>query len=146
MGLRGYKEPSFSLKAVATVFPETLANVLRLFNNRETILRSASVTFDWSAMKRFQMELGSAIYNENFDKLDDVVLKFYKTYHCVKPQGTYIGRYYIFFPEESIEKFVNICNGFKNKTWNEVIDPFLDALHELFDSSSIKEKQNVPQP
>jgi len=133
-GLKGYKEGFYTKEQVAEYFPEVLAGFLKMINIKSAQLITAPIEFDWQKLMKFKMNFGKAIYTNNFDKLDDIILEFLNTYKCrISLTQSVVAS----FPEEAQKQLVQTCNSFKGKQWNDILEELVDALERYFTSGKI---------
>lgn len=128
IGLKAYKTTTFPKEDIATLFPSLLADILRMFMAKSLNGRPLPIGYNWDKFMEFQTNLGIMIAQEKFDYLDNVVIQFLKSYQtCFNP---YVITICIL--DDELRKYENICNEFKGKTWDEIIDDFIDATYNLF--------------
>lgn len=132
-GLKAYKTFVFPIETIAEVFPSIFADILKMFRLRTAIGQSMPIGYDWSKLMEFQINLGNCIANNQFNYLDNILLQFLKSYSYVIPPY----QFFIKFSNEEEEKFVNTCNAFKGKKWDDIIDVFIDAVYDLFETGKM---------
>ena len=135
-GLRGYQTPTFSIELIAELVPNLIAEVLKMYTARNAMDQITPIGYDWNKMLEFQINLGTMIATKQFDYLDNVMIQFLKSYSYVLPPY----RFFIKFPDEELIKYEEICNEFKGKEWNEIVDEFVDATIDLFESGKMFNK------
>ncbi|HRZ18862.1 MAG TPA: hypothetical protein P5136_02285 [Methanofastidiosum sp.] len=121
------------LKTISSMAPVKIMYALRNFRIIDTTGQEYRLTFDGITVSPFQNKLRDAIENEDFDVLDNIILDFFKGYHI----HLWGGKLYISFPEENINSFVNICNNFKGKKWDEIVQDFFISLYTFMLSGSL---------
>ena len=136
-GLKGYRTAIFSLETVATVVPQLISDLFKSFFIEGPRGHPMPIGYDWGRLMEFQVNLGTVIVNQNFDYLDNIIIQFFKSYGCVVPPH----KHHIQFPDEAITKFTLICNSFKGKEWDDIIDEFIDALYDFFSQGTML---NIP--
>ena len=132
--LKLYKATEENVIAISKIFPILFGNLLRLSYVYFKPTVKVSLIHDQMEFIKFQTKLGYAILMHEYDNLDNIVLEFLDTYHYGFPP-TYI--FHIEFNQEIRQNFINICNTFKGKTWNEIIDPFIDSFYELISTAAL---------
>jgi len=136
IGLKAYKTTVYSKKIIAGIFPKIFAEILKSFMTRNAMGDPAPIGYDWNKIMEFQINMGTIIDQEKFDYLDNVVLQFLKSYSFVIPPY----RFFIELPEEEIIKYTTICDGFKGKSWDDIIDVFIDATYNLFKTGTMRDQ------
>jgi hypothetical protein len=132
-GMKGYKTNVHSIETIAGVIPQFIADLFRTFFVEDDAGRPNHIGYDWNRLMEFQINLGNMIKAGKFDYLDNVILQFLNGYGCF----IYPFKHNVKFSNEEIGKFTDICNKFKDLTWDDIADPFLDATFDLFASSTI---------
>ena len=136
--LRIYREPHYTKEKIAENFPVTLANCCRTMKVTNILGKPQGLLYDWGQFQAFQSNLGITIYNEKYDYLDDTIIDFFNSYNykIITPKGQRV-MFTVEFSEDATNVFRNKCNASKNKEWNEIIDPFLDALSEFLKTATV---------
>lgn len=132
-GIKGYKTNVYSIELIANVIPQFIADLFRTFFIEDTAGRPNYIGYDWNRLMEFQINLGNMIKIGKFDYLDNVILQFLNGYGCL----IYPFKHSVKFSNEMVKKFTNVCNNFENLTWDDIADPFLDAIFDLFASGTI---------
>lgn len=131
--LKAYVEPTYAIETIAETVPMILVNYLLLhkytYNNQYTIIHYPGVS-----LMTFKNNLGGAIYRDEYDTLDDIIISFFNSI-----QGYSIGSSMVSlkFPEEETLKFRTICNSFKSKAWNDIISEFIEAFSAFISSGKL---------
>jgi len=136
--LKSFRVNDTNKNNMADAFPDTLATVLTMFTIRNIYGEEQALLYDWRKKVKFKINLGYAIANEYFDTFDEIILDFVKSYNYRK--ATPDGKFYEFkieFPEQAIAEFESVCNAFKGRTWNDLLEDFINALRNLLDSATI---------
>ena len=143
--LKAFKFSVFGKEHIAKVFPELLANSCRSMAIIDIMGQPKEVIYDWGKLVEYKINLSNAIYNDNYDLLDNIIIEFFKSYNyqIVVPDGRLII-FHIDFPDEAIEKFTNICNAFKGKQWDDIIDSFLDSFYEFVCTATVHGDNFIP--
>jgi len=96
------------------------------------------VIHDWGKLVEFKVNLSTAIYMDNYDTLDNIIIEFFKTYNykIITPTGQFV-MFKVDFTDESEKRFESICNNFKGKDWDSIIDDFIDALYIFLSSATV---------
>jgi hypothetical protein len=136
--LKSYKVEKLGSNVVAGQFPSILCHVcinsyvINMYGQRQTIY------YDWKKKIEFEVSLGAAIASEYYDILDDIIINFMKTfnYNIITPANTLVN-FIVNIPEPSIAKFQNVCNNFKGKLWDDILNDFIDALYEFTNTITI---------
>jgi hypothetical protein len=89
--------------------------------------------------KKFIDNMNTTIQENNFDYLDNITLDFMGSLHFV----TNFGNIAITIDEEQKKKFIEICNSFKGKKWEEVCPIFIDNTYDLLCKCSIQGGQLI---
>jgi len=136
--LKPFKTSSMGKAHVAEAFPSLLANVCRSMGVLDMYGITRPVIHDWGKLMEFKVNLSTAIYSNNFDTLDNIIIEFFKTYNykIVTPLGQLV-MFKVDFTDESEKKFELICNDFKGKEWDEILESFIDALYDFLSSATI---------
>ena len=117
----------------AQIFPIFLGNFFRLIHIKVLPIGVACLYYDPVKFLSFQTKLSYAILLHKYDDLDNIVLEFLDNYFC--------GTSHIDLVEEERIKFINICNGFVGKHWNDILDSFVDALYDLLSTAMIDDME-----
>lgn len=126
-GLKVYKTNSEDTGGIAIVFPLVLGNILRLITITLPPCYVKNLTYDVNKFMEFQLCMGNAIRNHDFDVLDNIILEFFKSYHFMLPPH----KFCLEFPQKVEETFITTCNNFKGKKWNDILGLFMESLYEL---------------
>ena len=127
--LRTYKEPLYTKEKIAECFPRTLANSCRTMKITNILGKPQGLYYDWGQLQAFQVNLGAAIHNENYDSLDNIIIDFVNSYNykTVTPKGQFI-MFTVDFPDTAVHQFEIACYQFKGKKWNDMLNEFIDEL------------------
>ena len=136
-GLKGYKTAVYPMQTIVDVFPHLIADYCKSFLVTRFDGHTDTIGYDWGRLLEFQINLGSMISSHKFEYLDNVVLQLFKSYSYIYT----VYQFYIDFDSISVKRFVKTCDTFKNKEWDDVIDDFVDALHDLFSSGTFLNKK-----
>lgn len=132
-GLKAYKSTEENIIVISKIFPILFGNILRLsyvyFKPTDRIM----LVYNQLEFLKFQTKLGYAIMMHEYDYLDNIVLEFLDSYHY----GFSPYVFHIKFNQEVRQKFIDTCNTFKGKTWNEIIDTFIDSFYELISTATL---------
>lgn len=128
-----YTEPYYSATQIADLIPDIIANALR-FMPFKHMGKPLAIVYTPIDLLTFKNRLGGAIYNKDFDSLDNIILNFFTTYACYTP--TYIPMHLKFTTEATLN-FENTCNTFKGMQWNEIVYKFSSALCDLLSTGYI---------
>ncbi len=136
--LKAYKFSVMGRDAVITSFPELLANVCRMMKVTNVFGLPQAICYDWGKLLEFKINFSNAIAFENFDMLDNIILEFFSSYHynIITPDGSLV-MFKVDFPEDETQKFVNTCNAFKGREWDDILPEFLDALYSYTSKATI---------
>lgn len=132
-GLKGYVSSDENLYHVADMFPRLLGNLLRIMSVYQPPIYTINLMYDQKDFYKFQINMSHAIANNSFDTLDDIVLGFIETYYY----GLEPNKFYLQFGEGIRKNFIEICNSFKGKHWNDILNPFIDSLNDLLSSGIV---------
>jgi len=136
-GLKGYRSSNDNLYHIADIFPKLLGNLLRIISVFHPPIYNVNLIYNPKDFYKFQINLSYAIANYNFDTLDNLVLEFIETYYYgIEPNIAKLK-----LGEEEKKKFIDTCNNFKGKQWNDIIGPFIDSLNDLLATGSINGMQ-----
>lgn len=83
--------------------------------------------------EKYIKEMKSILEENRFDYLDNLTLEILESLYFF----TYFGNIFIKLDRDEKEKFIDTCNNFKGKEWNEVISPFIDSVYELLQKCTI---------
>jgi hypothetical protein len=132
-GLKNYYINDDNIESIAQAFPLVLGNLLRMMNVQVPPRSTVNLLFDRDKFLEFINNFGYAILNEDFDLFDNLIIEFISTYHYVILPYKYI----IDLDEEQKIIFINLCNSFKGKKWNDILDIFVDGLYDLLSLSTV---------
>jgi len=130
--LKTYKSHT-DLNEIAKSFPQIFVNFLCLLSITIPPCMIFNIRYTADALFKFQMNFGNAIATGNFDLLDNVLLELLSSYYCGFPPY----EFRIEFCESSRDRFIELCNSFKGKSWDEICDPFIDSVYELLSSCTV---------
>ncbi len=116
------------------VFPLIFANFLKSFLVKFSTGHVVSLRFLPEKIESFKEDLSKCIKESNFDNLDNIILSFLESYHYKIPP--YIVT--IDFNDKAKKRFIEVCNNFKGRDWNSILDSFVDSLYDLFSTSVIQ--------
>jgi len=133
IGLKAYKTAVYGMETIAAVFPNLIADLLKMFMAKNAMGNTTPIGYNWNQLMEFQINLGNAIAAAQFDYLDNIVIQFLQSYSYVLPPY----QFFIEFPDEEIQEYTEICNGFKGKEWDDIVDDFVDATYEFFGSGKM---------
>lgn len=136
--LKPFKVSTMGKDHVSRVFPELLANACRSMGVVDCYGATHPVLQDWGKLVEFKVNLSTAIYTDNYDTLDNIIIDFFNTYNykIVLPTGKFV-MFKVEFPQESKDLFESRCNQFKNCEWDEILNDFIDYLYEFLSSATI---------
>lgn len=117
-----------SLEDIASNFPFTLANTLKLFMTRTMSGMEYPIRYDYNRLMEFKINMGTMIHNQDFKNIYPVTLQFLKSFNYF--YAMYV--FYIKFPESAIKEFKNKCEMLNNKEWDDIVSEFIDAVLKLF--------------
>lgn len=132
-GIKGYRTISYPLETIASVVPQFIADLFRTFFIEDSAGRPNYIGYDWGRLMEFQINMGNMIKQGKFTYLDNVVLQFLNGYGCL----VFPYKHNVKFAEQEVEKFTKLCNSFVNLTWDDIVDPFIDAIYDLFSTAKI---------
>lgn len=140
--LKAFKFSVMGRKSVAGAFPTLIANCCKSMKIINIYGQYQAIHYDWNKLLIFEMNLGTAIYNNNFDTLDNIIIEFFHCYHyqTVTPDGQFV-MFEVDFPDEAIKKFETICNKFKGKEWDDILDKFIDAFFEFVNLATVHKEE-----
>ena len=138
MNLKAYKITNNTDSLIAKIFPSLLGNFFKLFYIDVTVGNILALSFPIDKFLQFQTKFGYAILMQKYDNFDNIILEFVDEIFVGVPP--YIINKIEFGTEER-QKFINICNGFVGKHWNDILEPFLEAYFILFSSAFIIDLQ-----
>jgi len=136
--LKAFTFSTMGKEHVAKIFPELLANSCRSLSITDIMGNKKEVIYNWGKLMEYKINLSNAIYSDNYDLLDNIIIEFYQSYNykIVTPKGQLV-MFQVEFPDEAIEKFTNICNNFKGKEWDNILSDFLDSFYEFITTATI---------
>ncbi len=79
-------------------------------------------------------KMSDIIKKNEYDYLDNVALEIINSLHFM----TRFGNINIDINDREKQKFINICNSFKGKNWNDIIHSFVDATYDLLCGCTIQ--------
>lgn len=132
--LKLYKSTEENIVPISKIFPILFGNILRLSYVYFKPDTKVTLIYNQIEFLKFQTKLGYAILMHEYDNLDNIVLEFLDTYHYGFPPDY---MFHISFNQEIRQKFIGVCNTFKGKTWNEIIDSFIDSFYELLSTATL---------
>lgn len=135
--LKAYTTNIYTKEIICTVFPNMLAQLCRMTSVINFYGYPQQLHFNPEHVIEFTNNLGCSIHQENYDLLDNIILKFFKEYYYMIPINNKYYRFVVDFNEEATNKFVETCNNFKGKQWDDIISPFLDSLYEFLNTITI---------
>ena len=136
-GLKNYKINENNMYDIVKLFPLMLGNTLRMMYIFITPGSLINIAYTRESLMAFEIKFGYAMLMHKYDDLDNVLLDFLDSYHYGIPPD-YL--FHITFKDTARQHFINICNTFNGKTWNDIINPFIDVLYILFSSATIDGK------
>jgi len=136
--LKAFKFSTMGKEHVAKIFPELLANSCRSLSITDILGNKKEVIYNWGKLMEYKINLSNAIYNNNYDLLDNIIIDFYQSYNykMVTPKGQLV-MFKVDFSDEVIKKFTDICNAFKGKEWDDILNDFLDAFYDFITKATI---------
>ena len=136
--LKAFRFSTMGREHIAKVFPELLATSCRTMAIVDIFGSKKEVIFDWGKMMEYTVNFSSAIYSDNYDMLDDILIELLKSYNYTifVPPGKRI-LFHVDFTDAAIEKFTNTCNAFKGKEWDDIINDFLDSFYEFVSTATV---------
>jgi hypothetical protein len=121
------------LDTISEIVPIKILYSLRAFRIIDPLGKTYELTFDGSQIPEFQNNLRKAIKTSNFDTLDNIIIDFFEWYHISFGDGNL----YVTFRTDVREKFINTCNNFKGKIWDDIVDDFFTSLYDLISSGKV---------
>jgi len=132
--LKLYKSTEENIISISKIFPILFGNILRLSYVYFKPTVKVTLIYDQMEFLKFQTKFSYAILMHMYDNLDNIILEFLDTYHYGFPPDHI---FHIEFNQEIRQKFIDTCNSFKGKTWNEIIDLFIDSFYELVSTATL---------
>jgi len=136
--LKAFKFSTMGKEHVAKIFPELLANSCRSMAIVDIMGARKEVIYDWGKLVEYKINLSNAIYGNNYDMLDNIIIEFFKSYNykMITPDSRLI-LFHVDFPDGAISKFEETCNAFKGLLWDDIIDDFLDSFYEFVSTATV---------
>jgi len=136
--LKAYKIKYMGRGAIINIFPLLLANCCRQSYIINIKGSTQPLCYDWTKLMEFKNNLSIVIANENYDLLDNIILEFFKTYNykILTKQSSYL-LFKIEFPKDAEDNFIETCNNFKDKQWDDILDDFLEALYIFLNTGTV---------
>lgn len=131
--LKMFVSSLYSLDILSRVFPLLLINKFTSFLVVTEDNMWDRLCYSFNGFFQFRINLGVAIRDSNFDNFDNVLLPFLE--ECYSVQNG--KKYTLVFDEEQKKKFIDVCNSFKGKLWDDIINEFCDELLVLAKSSTV---------
>jgi len=91
---------------------------------------------DSADLFNFNVNLGVAIRDNNFDYLDNIILPYFEA--CFSMQNGV--KYTVIFDPTAKANFSNACNSFAGKLWDNILDTFCDELLVLTKSGKVNNR------
>lgn len=144
VGMKAQKFSIYEKNIVAEVFPNMLTQWLTMIKVVNIYGLEQQLSYDWKKQVQFKLNLGHAIYNENYDKIDDIILEFMNTYHykILTPKKELV-LFPVVFKEEAKNEFINKCNSFKGKEWDNIVSDLIDSIYSLFESATVHKNRLI---
>lgn len=117
-----------NLEDIASTFPFTLANTLKLYMTKTMSGMEYPIRYDYNRLMEFRINMGAMIHNQDFKNIYSVTLQFLKSFNYF--YAMYV--FYVKFPEPAITEFREKCESIKNKEWDDMISEFIDSVLKLF--------------
>ena len=138
VGLKSQKFAIYEKNIVAETFPELLAQCLQMIKVINLYGEEQVLSYDWQKLVQFKVNMGNAVYTETYNSLDNILIDFLSTYHYKKvtPAGSLV-MFSINFLEEEKNIFIEKCESFKGKKWDNIVNDLIDAIYNLFNSATI---------
>ena len=136
--LKAYKMKYMGKDTVINTIPMLIANCCRHSYVINVKGSTQPLCYDWTKLMEFRNNLSIAIAFENYDLLDNIILEFFKTYNYKVILNNL--QYMIFtieFPKESEDEFVETCNNFKGKQWDDILENLIEALYKFLNSGTV---------
>ena len=94
-----------------------------------------SIFYSGASFLTLRNRLGYAMSNNHFDSLDEIIFNFFKQslYCSIFGQTAYLS-----FTPEATSKFILVCDSFKGKVWDDIIDTFVDEFYNLMEAGYLK--------
>jgi hypothetical protein len=124
--------------AVAKLFPRCLMEFLRCVYVTNMYGQLQTICYDYEKSHEFQIRLGFAIHNNNFDAIDDILIEFINTYHYkILTPDFKLVMFPVNIPKEAESVFRKICNSFKGKEWDNILPELVDTLYAFTSTITI---------
>lgn len=122
----------FTKEHIAKTFPMSLGILLRDMNIQ---INGGRVNLLYKADKlhKFMSDMEEVILTNKFDYLDNIVLELLDNYTILLGEKLED----IDIPEKDRTIFIDTCNNFKDRTWNDIFDDFLDAVYVVLKDATI---------
>lgn len=131
-GLKVYKTRDDNIDTISKIFPMMFGNLLTMMVVKFPNGTVMNMVFDRDKLDSFFENFRNAIYYNEFDYIDNVILDFLHGYNFKSPPYMVT----IDFSDEEIINFTNTCNNFKEKHWNDILDDLVDAIYNLLCSAT----------
>ena len=137
--LKYFKIQEDNLLHVTKAFPLLLSNTIRSMYIYFKLDTYTNISATYEQHLKLQTKLSYFILLHQYDNFDNVLLEYLDSVHY----GIHPYIYKIEFNKEERQKFINVCNQFAGKHWNDILDPFLDALYNLLATASVDDVERL---
>lgn len=134
--LKMFKTPPYTLQDLATSIPEMVITSFCMFLVVTPDNKWTSLYPNTKKLFQYYIDFGVAIRDSNYVNFANIIIPFLE--ECYSYQYGKICP--LVFDIEAKEKFVDICNGFKGNSWNDISNIFFDELLILGRAGSINGK------
>ena len=110
-------------------FVGCLQSMLVYFPTGHIVLLLAPLEIQNQFIDKFE----EALKNDQYDQLDNITLDFISNLKYRTPDFEIS----LNIEEDEKQKFIDICNNFKDKEWDEIIDEFIDSVYNLLSNCTI---------
>jgi hypothetical protein len=126
--LKMFKVTDDNIIPISKLFPILFGNILKLAYVQVKPDMIVALNYDYMLFIQFQTKLGYAILTHSYDTLDNIILEFLDSYNYGIPPE---HMFYIDFSKDERQNFIDTCNSFKGKYWNDILDDFIEGFYNL---------------
>lgn len=134
--LKVFNSRVYSVEEISRAFPLLLINTFTQFLVITEDGQWDRLYYDTSSLFYFNVNLGVAIRDNCFDYLDNIIVPFFE--ECFSIQNK--KKYTVVFGEQEKLNFIDTCNSFKDKIWDDILNVFCEQLLLLVKSGKVNNR------
>lgn len=135
--LKPFTKKLYGDKVIGRVFPQYIKGVFSNFLVIPTKGPWYRIINDGTKSFNFTINVGLCIEKDDYYKLGSYIIEYFEDFFYIDNNI----RHYVILDNEEKKKFVQLCQSFQSKKWDDIIEEFCEGLNTLSFSGKVN---NIP--